>query len=427
MPSDLPTASDASEALRKGALTPRALVDACLARIDAREDKLRAWAAFDRDTVEAELERIAAIPGKKRGPLWGIPVGVKDIFDTADLPTEYGSPIYAGHRPVADAACVATLRAAGGIVLGKTVTTEFACYDPGPTRHPLDMARAPGGSSSGSAAAVADGMVPLALGTQTSASTIRPASYCGVVGFKPGRDRIALTGVKPLAPTLDTVGVFGRCVADVALLGGVLAKRGWLQKQMEDPPILSRLKGTIWDAALPEAAHAVEKALRRAQNEGARIGDAGSLPLFDRLGVTQARIMAYEAAREFAWETYAHPGRFSEKFQRLLTSGATIPPDGYDADLGLRARALDAIESVFDEADALILPSSVGEAPSFAEGTGDPALSRVLTLLGLPSVTIPCGTGPDGLPLGIQIAARPGEDETALAVASWFEALLAKP
>ena len=340
------------------------------------------------------------------------------------MPTAYGSLIYDGHRPAADAACVAMLRRAGAVIMGKTVTTEFAAMTPGKTTNPHDALRSPGGSSSGSAAAVADFMVPLALGTQTVGSVIRPAAYCGAVGFKPSRDRISVTGVKPLAPTLDSVGVFGRSVADAAMIGGALSGRNWHGKPPEDPPILARLRGKVWSTALPEAGHAVETVLRRAQEEDARIADAESTSVFDRLSVTQARIMAYEAAREFAHESHAHPGRFSPKFQRLLTSGAGIPPDGYDADLALRHRAILQLDALFDEADALILPSAIGEAPPAAEGTGDPAMSRGWTLLGLPIVTIPCGAGPNGMPLGIQIAARPGEDEIALAVAAWLEGLL---
>jgi Asp-tRNA(Asn)/Glu-tRNA(Gln) amidotransferase A subunit family amidase len=399
----------------------------CRARIEARDSEVLAWKTLDWDFVERQIDELTARPIEDRGPLFGLPVGIKDIFDTADLPTGYGSPIYEGHQPSADAAAVARLRAAGAIILGKAVSTEFAYWKAGPTRNPLDLARSPGGSSSGSVAAVADAMVPLAIGSQTAASTIRPAAYCGIVGFKPTIGLISLAGVKALSNSLDTVGVFAKDVAGAALLFGVLAGRPGLMAKMElaSPPRLALRKSPEWENVAPAALDAVEKTTALAAQHGADVITDDVPSAFADLAGIQTTIMAYEAARELAHERRCHFDVLSQPLRDLLTDGERISAIAYDDACRQRDKCLSEIDSLFGDADILLAPSALGEAPMFEDGTGDPAMSRAWTLLGLPSITLPCGTGENGLPLGLQIAARRRHDDTLLTIAAWLELLLA--
>jgi len=403
----------------------------CRERIEARDSEVLAWKALDWDFVERQIDELAARPMGERGPLFGLPVGIKDIFDTADLPTGYGSAIYEGHQPSADAAAVARLRVAGAIILGKTVSTEFAYWKAGPTRNPLNLERTPGGSSSGSAAAVADGMVPLAIGSQTAASTIRPAAYCGIVGFKPTRGLISLAGVKALSNSLDTVGVFAKDVAGTGLLSGVLAGRPNLMAHLMpgaetgSPPRLALKKSPEWEKAAPSAINAVKKAADLAAQHGAAVTTDEVPPGFAGLADFQTTMMACEAARELAHEHRCHFDALSQPLRDLLTEGESISAAAYDDTWRRRDECLGDIDSLFGDADALLAPSTLDEAPMFEDGTGDPIMSRAWTLLGLPSITLPCGTGENGLPLGLQIAARPHQDEKLLAIAAWFEQLLA--
>ncbi|MEO1457856.1 MAG: amidase [Pseudomonadota bacterium] len=418
-------AAAALAAMAEGRLTPRALAAACLARIAEREAAVRAWTEVGGDALEAELARIEAIPPDARGPLWGLPVGVKDVFDTADRVTTYGSDIYADHRPTADAALVARLRAAGAVVLGKTVATEFAYWRAGATRNPHDLARSPGGSSSGSAAAVADGMVPLAFGSQTAASTIRPAAYCGVVGFKPSRGLLPTAGVKPLAPSFDTAGLIARRVSDVALTGAVLAEAGWADLGVTAPaPVLARWRGAEWAAASPAAVAAVEGALERLAAAGARIVEGRVPAPFDGITAAQTRLMAVEAAAVLAEEAERAPDRLSEPLLSLIEAGRAVPLATELRDRALLASAAGEPGPLFGAAEIIVAPAAMGEAPPLEQGTGSPDLSRAFTALGLPSVTLPCGRGPNGLPLGLQLAARPGTDGRLLAVAAWVERCL---
>jgi len=396
-------------------------------RIEARDPEVLAWKALDWDFVQHQIDELSARPIEERGPLFGLPVGIKDIFDTADLPTAYGSEIYEGHQPCADAASVARLRAAGAIIMGKTVSTEFAYWKAGPTRNPLDLERTPGGSSSGSAAAVADGMVPLAIGSQTAASTIRPAAYCGIVGFKPTRGLISLAGVKALSNSLDTVGVFAADVAGAGLLAGVLTGREKLQRPeaANSAPCLALVASPEWNQVTPAAHNAVQRATDLAAENGAAILTVDEPPVFAGLAGIQTSLMAYEAARELAHERRCHFDRLSQPLRDLLVEGERISAGAYDDACQKRDDSVLALDQLFGDADALLAPSTPGEAPLFEEGTGDPIMSRAWTLLGLPSITLPCGTGESGLPLGLQIAARPHQDERLLTIASWLEQRLA--
>lgn len=414
-------------ALASGEATLDDLLARCRARIEAREPAVRAWKALNWDNAAAQARALADVAPAARGPLWGALFGVKDVFDTADLPTGYGSDIYEGFQPRADAACVARLRAAGAIVVGKTVSTEFAFWKQGATRHPRDPARSPGGSSSGSAAAVADGMVPFALGTQTAASIIRPAAYCGVVGLKPSRGVVSLAGVKGFAASLDTAGVLARSVADAALALSVLSgRRDWSQPPPQTGPLRLRIWTGPETAIASDAARAaLEGALEIGRADGARI-DAPPPPKgFEALAEIQTTIMAYEAARELAHERLAAFDQLSDPLRGLLQQGEAVSADAYDAALAARDGCMARLDELFGEADALIAPSAPDVAPLYEQGTGDPAMSRVFTLLGLPSVTLPIGGGDRSLPHGAQLACRPGRDAQLLAIAGRFERLFA--
>lgn len=421
------TATAACKAIRDGDLTPQALAAACLERIGQREAEVGAWEVTDPAFVEKQLAALEQVSLPERGPLHGIPVGIKDVYDTAELPTAYGSPIYQGHQPAWDAAAVARLRAAGAVILGKTVTTEFAYWKAGKTRNPHDLSRTPGGSSSGSAAAVADFMVPLATGTQTVASTMRPAAFCGIAGFKPGAGRISTAGIKPLAGSLDTAGMFARCAGDLALIGGVMAGRqDWIGVQMSDTaPSIGMMRSPEWEQVSAEGIAGVEQAAETLEAAGATLS-AGAVPgSFSQLADVQNTVLAFEAARDFSSEWRNHRALLSPQISELIEEGLALSPARYESAQACRAASIAALEDLFGGASFLLAPSALGEALPREEGTGDPLMSRAWTLLGLPSISLPIGTGPSGMPLGLQIAARPGQDVSLLAAAQWIEGRLA--
>lgn len=400
---------------RREVLTSGAYLAACSARIAEREPMVRAWAHLAPPPPDA---------GEPDGslPLAGIPVGVKDVYDTADMPTAYGSPIFAGHRPTEDAAAVRRLRAAGALVLGKTATTEFACFHPADTRNPLDPSRTPGGSSSGSAAAVADGMVPAAIGTQTAGSTIRPAAYCGIVGYKPSYGLIDTAGLKPLAPSLDTVGIFARSVEDAARVAAVLAGGGLLPPSMAGAaPRFALFRGPHWDAVSAETRQLFPGL--PALLAPAPLREAFSPAVFAGLTAAQKTVMAREAAALFADLVASDAARISEAFLALCRDGAAIGDADYRAALALKAEALEALETAMEEDEILVMPAAPDEAPPIEAGTGDPICNRLWTLLGLPCLTLPLRRS-GRLPLGLQLVAAPGRDASLLAAAGWLEGRL---
>ncbi|HXP30404.1 MAG TPA: amidase [Stellaceae bacterium] len=422
MPRDRPSALTASAIVRmtsSGALTAEAEVRDCLARIAERETTVRAWAALDPELALREaqaLDRAAA-----KGPLQGVPVGVKDIIDTADLPTEMGSSIYRGHRPAADAACVALLRAAGAVILGKTVTAEFAGMTPGPTTNPHDPAHTPGGSSSGSGAAVADGMVPVALGTQTGGSVLRPASYCGIVGFKPSFGLLNRAGVKPAAESLDTMGVLARSVDDIALIAGALA--GWPASPTSEsaaPPRIGLCRTYLWPTALPETVAAVEQAAQRLAAVGASLREVALPPSF--AGLTEARevINCWERARAMAFEWRHHRDRISARLGAAIERGFAMDFATYLAALRLAENYRAQLEPVFAGFDVLLAPCVAGEAPAGLDSTGDHRFQGLWTLLHVPTMSLPTHRGPKGLPVGIQLVAPRYADQRLIAASHWI-------
>ena len=418
------SAAEAARRIAARRLSSEALVESCLERIAAREPQVQAWAFLDRGlALEQARERDRESP---RSPLHGIPVGIKDIFDTAGMPAEYGSPIYRGHRPQWDAACVALLRRAGCVILGKTVTTEFAHAHPGKTRNPHNPAHTPGGSSSGSAAGVADRMMPLALGTQTGGSVIRPAAFCGTVACKPSFNSINRAGLKFAAESLDTIGVFARSAEDAALGLHVLSGRAMPDlKQTEGrKPRVGLCRTPRWQDA-DAATHAViERVAGRLAKAGARVADfelpEGCAELFEEHG----KIMNYESARALAWEYLNHGEQISASLRPRIEEGWKIAREAYDAARELARACRRRLADRLNGCDFLLTPSAPGEAPATLTTTGDSVFNRVWTLLGVPCVTLPCGSGPHGLPLGVQLVGRIEGDVALLGWAHWAERMI---
>jgi Asp-tRNA(Asn)/Glu-tRNA(Gln) amidotransferase A subunit family amidase len=415
----------ASAALRRmeaGDLTAEQLAESYLDRILQRDRFLEAWAFVDRDQVLRDARAIDR--GPWRGKLHGIPVGIKDVIDTADMPTEYNSPIYRGHRPKADAACVALLKRAGAVILGKTVTTEFANIKAAKTRNPRNVAHTPGGSSSGSAAAVADDMTPLALGTQTAGSVIRPAAYCGVLAIKPTFGTINRTGVKPLSESLDTVGVFARFVDDLGLTLEVLSGRSYLDPDVAAPRIGLCRTGR-WLEADAQARANLEHAARCLEGAGATVRDF-SLPRgADELVTRHQEIMGFESARALAWEYDNHRSEISAPLTARLEAGWQISAAGYLAARTLTYSCRQQIANAMAEVDFLLTPSSPGEAPATLEITGDSKFNRAWTALGFPCVNLPFGHGANGMPLGLQLVGAYEADMALIAWTKWAAEALA--
>ncbi len=409
------TATEASRRIRDGRLRPKELVEACLARIAEREPVVRAFAWFDADTARWAAQ--TPLPG----PLHGLPIGVKDVLDTADIPSEYGSPIWSGWRPRADAACVAWARAAGAVVMGKTVTTEFATRKPGPTTNPVNQEHTPGGSSSGSAAGVAAGFFPLAYGTQTAGSVIRPAAYCGVVGYKPSFGTIPRIGMKVMSDSLDTVGVMARSVVDCALFAGAVSGRdlGDPDVRPAGAPRIGMCRSPSWELAAPET-HAlfdsVAAALRRA---GAAVTDRELPPDFSALVRAHPIVMNSESGRALGWELATARDAISPGLRERLEFGLECSEAARMEAHAIFARTQQAFPAAMEGLDVLVTPSAPGEAPAGLDWTGDPAFNFIWTSLHVPCVTVPAGTGPNGLPLGIQIVGRQGDDRAVLAWAQW--------
>lgn len=408
----------AVQALARRELRAEDLMRACLDRVEARDGDIHAFVHVDRDAALARARALDA--GPLRGPLHGLPLGVKDLFDTADLPTTYGSSIYSGHRPAADAAAVALCREAGAVVLGKTVTTEFAYFHPGPTCNPRHLGHTPGGSSSGSAAAIADCMLPLALGTQTAGSIIRPAAFCGVVGYKPSGGRVSRAGVKSLSETLDTVGGFGRSVRDAALLGAVLTgDERLLEVGQATAPRLGLCRTPEWRQVDPDTDRALVDAAVVLAPQAAAFAETALPDHLPDLVSLQKAVMAFEMARALSHERLHHRDRLSARLVALLDEGVAISGVRHADHLEQTRLAQCRIDALFDRFDALIAPSAIGEAPAGLDSTGDSVFCRGWTLLGLPCVHLPFTTGSTNLPIGLQLVGRHGDDHRLLAVAHW--------
>ena len=429
------SAVDAADAIRTGALTAEMLAEACIERVRSVDADVQAWAYFDPEYV---LTQARAADEKRReglptGPLHGIPVAIKDIIDTADMPTEDGTVLHAGRRPDADAAVVRMLRAAGAIIFGKAVTSELATYYPGKTRNPHNPEHTPGGSSSGSAAAVAAGMVPLAVGTQTNGSVIRPAAFCGVIGFKPSYGLIPRTGILNQSRALDTVGVMARSVADVALIAECLsgydeddpasrplARPPFLQVASAEPPLapsLAFIRTPVWErtdadtrstfAELVE--HLADRVEERTLPES--VGQAWEW---------QRTIMEADIASSYALEYERGAAQLSRPLREQIERGRQIRAVDYLHALAQVPRLSAGFTEVFDRFDAMLTPAAPGAAPHGLGSTGDPAFCTLWTLCGMPAITLPLATASNGLPIGIQLVGKRGDDARLLRTANWL-------
>jgi Asp-tRNA(Asn)/Glu-tRNA(Gln) amidotransferase A subunit family amidase len=422
------TATEAARRLHDGSLSATALTEACLACAAAREPMVHAFAWLSPTQALRQAARLdaAARAGAPKGRLFGLPFGVKDVLDTADMVSGYGSPAWAGHRPRADAACVASARRAGAVILGKTVTTEFATRHPGPTANPHNLRHTPGGSSSGSAAAVADGMVPLAFGTQTAGSIIRPAAYCGVVGYKPSYGTVARAGMKVMSPSLDTIGVLARSVPDCALAVSALTGR-----DLGDPaakpgraPRLALCRNPTGAEAAPETMALLERAAAAASAAGAKVEELELPPAVLGAAEVHPWLMNMETAQSLAWELLEVRPLLSEVLRERMDWASAEPVAKLDEARARSQEARAAFAAATEGFDAVLTPSAPGEAPEGLGWTGDPAFNLLWTALWVPCVTIPAGSGPRGLPMGVQLVGRQGEDAAVLAWAEWMRAAL---
>src|SRR5580698_951616 len=411
------SALDLARRIEDGALTPRAVIEMCAEAIAARESQVRAFVALDIEAARraAEDKTLAAML------LRGLPVAFKDIYDTADFPTQYGSPIYSGNQPRADATAVVMARQAGGIVIGKTVTTEFASLVPSVTRNPRNLDHTPGGSSSGSCAAVAAGMVPIAFGTQTAGSVVRPASFCGVAGFKPSYRLIPLVGVKDVSWHLDTAGVFGAGVADVAFAAAAVTGRD-LRVDGKSPaaPRIALTRTHLWNEASPAMQNALETAARAAEAAGAKVSDLALPPILEQAHAAQFVIQDYETARSLAFEYDRYRDKIDPRLRDALDIGSRISADDYDAARRTASRGRQVLADCMADYDVVLTPSAPGAAPRGFATTGNAMFNRLWTLTGAPCVNVP-GMTDNGLPLGMQIVGRFGRDRTTLEAALFVE------
>jgi Asp-tRNA(Asn)/Glu-tRNA(Gln) amidotransferase A subunit family amidase len=435
------SAADAARSICDGMLSSEELVQACLERIREVEPRVHAWAFLDEDHALAQARAADNLKrqGRPIGPLHGVPVGVKDIFDTADMPTEYGSVLYAGRTPSRDAAAVAMLRAAGAVIMGKTVTTEFATYTPGKTRNPHDPERTPGGSSSGSAAAVAAGMVPLALGSQTNGSVIRPAAFCGVLGFKPTHGLIPRHGMLTLSRTLDQVGVFARTIQDLALLAGQLvgyderdpdtrprARIPFAEVAAEEPPLppmFAFVKTPHWERTDKETKEAFGELI---DHLGDRVEEVELFPSAIEAWQWHATIMEAEMAANLEREWKEGRDRLSDSLRAQLERGREVRAVDYQRAVGRIRPIHESFVELFEQRyDAILTPAASGTAPKDLASTGDPSFCTLWTLCGMPAVSLPLLQGTNGLPLGVQLVGPRDGDARLLRTARWLAGAVA--
>ncbi|NKB56074.1 MAG: amidase [Alphaproteobacteria bacterium] len=419
------TAAEAARAIAEGDLTCEAVAAACIERIEAQEDTMKGWAYFDRDAALAAAR--AADKGPSRGILHGVPFALKDIIDTADMPTGHGSPIYDGYRPGWDAPCVAACRDAGAILFGKTVSAEFAHVQPGPTRNPYNPGHTPGGSSSGSAAVVGAGMVPAAFGTQTTGSTIRPAAFCGTVGYKPSYGDFCLTGVRDNSPSLDTLGLITRSVEDLALFRSaamVLPYKPLVPVSLTDLRI-GFCRTPWWDEAEGYTKDLLTETMEALSRAGAQVTDFTMPDGADGLVEAMRDVSGFEFARVMLHERLHHHDQLSERLLNgRVADGIACSYDGYRAALATLEDYRANLSAAMADFDLLLTPSASGEAPEGIESTGNPVFNLPWTATYTPAVTLPAASGPSGLPLGVQLIGHRNQDHRFLSAAQAVEHFL---
>ena len=408
---------EAARGIGAGEFTSVELVAACLERVRARENQVKAWAWLEPEQALAQARVCDDKPPAT--PLHGIPIGIKDIINTVSMPTCYGSQVYGGYYPDKDAECIRLLKQAGAVIMGKTVTTEFAFYAPGKTANPHALDHTPGGSSSGSAAAVADFHAPLALGTQTSGSIIRPASFNGVFGYKPTYNSYSLDGIHPLAPELDTLGAFSRDPADLALLHGVLSGKEFLAPIAERPTTVAVIRTPAWDDAESQTRKNLFDFAGRLGHEGINVIEADESLLDGMMGVQQA-YLARGAAVSLGQVADSHPDKVRPQTRDLVAEGRRVD-ESFDARLrDALARGERFLSEVFPRADMIITLGAPGEAPAGLHNTGNPMFNRIWTFLRTPCMSLPLTRGAGGLPLGVQLVCNKHEDERLFAYTAYL-------
>ena len=414
------SASEIASKIASGGTTCEAVARDCIERIAAREPVVKAWVNFNPELALAQARALDREP--PRGPLHGVPIGVKDVIDTFDMPTEMGSPIYRGYRPTADAACVALLRRAGAVILGKTATCELAGMAPSATTNPHNAAHTAGGSSSGSAAAVADFMVPAALGTQTGGSVLRPSSFCGVFGYKPTYNTFNKAGLKPAAESIDTIGWIARSIDDIALLATVLRMDGPRPaSNLSTPPRVGLCRTELWDKAQPETKVAVEGAAAALSKAGAVVREVNLPDAFAGLpALARGTINHFERAACMAFEWDNHRAALSPQMQRYIESGLKTSRADYIAAWRRVEQGRALLSKIFEGIDVLLTPCVPGEPPKGLASTGDPSMQAMWTALHTPTMTLPTHRGSNNLPVGIQLVAQRYDDDRLLACARWI-------
>jgi amidase len=414
------SASEIASKIASGGTTCEAVARDCIERIAAREPVVKAWVNFNPELALAQARALDREP--PRGPLHGVPIGVKDVIDTFDMPTEMGSPIYRGYRPTADAACVALLRRAGAVILGKTATCELAGMAPSATTNPHNAAHTAGGSSSGSAAAVADFMVPAALGTQTGGSVLRPSSFCGVFGYKPTYNTFNKAGLKPAAESIDTIGWIARSIDDIALLATVLRMdEPRPASNLSTPPRIGLCRTELWDKAQPETKVAVEGAAAALSKAGAVVREVNLPDAFAGLpALARGTINHFERAACMAFEWDNHRAALSPQMQRYIESGLKTSRADYIAAWRRVEQGRALLSKIFEGIDVLLTPCVPGEPPKGLASTGDPSMQAMWTALHTPTMTLPTHRGSNNLPVGIQLVAQRYDDDRLLACARWI-------
>ena len=418
------TAAEAARRIAAGEISATSLMEACLSRIAEREARVGAFQAIDPDAALAAAA--GADRSRSKGMLHGVPFAAKDIIDTVDYPTGWGCTAYEDVRPVREASCVQMLKDAGAVLIGKTVTTEFACFHPGKTANPHRLDHTPGGSSSGSAAAVADAMVPLALGSQTAGSLIRPGAYCGVVAYKPTFGSFDLAGVMGLAASLDTLGGLARSVEDLMLLRQVLVPNMTPQAAPAGDwrPRIALMRGPNWNDGTMEMRDTCRRAMARLADAGAVVGELATPAGFEDLVAHQKTVMAYEASRARIFEYRVRRAQISDGFAELVEAGLATSHADYRDALVAAERGRRVHDQQFLEFDVILAPAAPGEAPKGLHATGDALFSRAWTLLHAPCISIPFGRGPAGLPMAVQLVGRRNDNSAFLEAARWIQSVL---
>ena len=436
------SASEAARLIGDGIITSEQLIEACLERIRQVDGHVQAWAFLDPDYALKQARALDQfrLEGKPIGPLHGVPIAIKDIFDTADMPTENGSVIYAGRTPSRDATAISLLRAAGAVIMGKTVTTEFAYFSPGKTRNPHNPEHTPGGSSSGSAAAIGANMAPLALGSQTNGSTIRPAAYCGVIGFKPTHGLISRHRVSPLSRTLDHVGLFARSIDDIALLAEQLvgydendpdtrprARIPFTAVAGDEPPLapmFAFIKTPMWQLADHDTQEGFAEIVEQL---GVQVEEVELFPSASNAWQWHQTIMSAEMAFHLAREWDSDRARMSEQLRKQIDIGRAVTAFGYQHALKQIVPIHESFVELFEQRyDAILTPAAPSAAPKGLTSTGDPSFCTLWTLCGMPCITLPLLQSTNGLPIGVQLVGPRGGDARLLRTARWLSARMAK-